>query len=136
MGGICKTSLGIGGVAAGATVWAPSWDRNFEFWASGKQNWRVRIAEMSGSGRIRRPTWPKAPYDMNDPTLPPRSTAAAEPEIEVLARETGVPVDTVQEIYRVELDKLANSARIKTYVSVLAHRRVKALLQVEHGKQH
>jgi hypothetical protein len=73
---------------------------------------------------------------MKDQTLHPRSTAAPEPEIEVLARETGVPVDTVQEIYRVELDKLENSARIKTFVSVLAHRRVKALLQVERGNRH
>ena len=73
---------------------------------------------------------------MNNQTLHPRSTAAREPEIESLARETGVPVDTVQEIYRIEFDKLESSARIKTFVSVLAHRRVKALLQEEHGKRH
>jgi hypothetical protein len=94
------------------------------------------MAEMPRSGRLRRPIWSETPYDMNDQPLHPRSTAATEPEIEVLARETGVPVDTVQEIYRVELDKLENSARIKTFVSVLAHRRVKALLQVEGGKRH
>jgi Protein of unknown function (DUF3562) len=73
---------------------------------------------------------------MNDQTLHPRSTAAREPEIELLAREAGVPVETVQEIYQVELDKLESSARIKTFVPVLAHRRVKARLQVEHGKRH
>ena len=54
----------------------------------------------------------------------------------MLARETGTPVDTVQEIYRVERDKLERSSRIKTFVSVLAHRRVKALLHIEHGKRH
>jgi Protein of unknown function (DUF3562) len=73
---------------------------------------------------------------MNNQTLHHRSTAAREPEIESLARETGVPVDTVQEIYRVEFDKLESSARIKTFVSVLTHRRVKALLQVERGERH
>ena len=73
---------------------------------------------------------------MNDQTLITRPTAQRESEIELLARETGTPVDTVLEIYRVERDKLDRSARIKTFVSVLAHRRVKALLQVERGKRH
>ena len=73
---------------------------------------------------------------MSDQTSSPRSTVARESEIELLARETGTPVDTVQEIYRVERDKLERSSRIKTFVSVLAHRRVKALLHVEHGKRH
>jgi hypothetical protein len=73
---------------------------------------------------------------MNDQTLHSHSIAAKEPEIELLAREAGVPVDTVKEIYRVEFDKLERSARIKTFVSVLAHRRVKALLQVERGNRH
>jgi|HubBroStandDraft_6_1064221.scaffolds.fasta_scaffold606642_2 hypothetical protein len=73
---------------------------------------------------------------MNDQTSNPPSTDAREPEIELLARETGTSVEAVQEIYRVERDKLERSARIKTYVSVLAHRRVKALLQVERGNRH
>jgi hypothetical protein len=73
---------------------------------------------------------------MNDQTSSPPSTVTRESEIELLARKTGTPVDTVQEIYRVELDKLERSARIKTFVSVLAHQRVKALLHVEHGKRH
>jgi hypothetical protein len=64
------------------------------------------------------------------------STNAREPEFEMLARETDTPVDRVREIYRVERDKLEHSARIKTYISVLAHRRVKALLQVERGKRY
>jgi Protein of unknown function (DUF3562) len=72
---------------------------------------------------------------MNDQTDPP-SMGAREPEIEALSRETDTPVDMVREIYRVERDKLEHSARIKTYISVLAHRRVTALLQVERGKRH
>jgi Protein of unknown function (DUF3562) len=79
---------------------------------------------------------PECPQDMNNQTLNSRSTVERESEIELLARETGTPVDTVQEIYRVERDKLERSARIKTFVSVLAHRRVKALLYVERGKRH
>jgi Protein of unknown function (DUF3562) len=73
---------------------------------------------------------------MNDQTINPRSTVERESEIELLARETGTPVDTVQEIYRVEHDKLERSARIKTFVSVLAHRRVKALLHIDRGNRH
>ena len=73
---------------------------------------------------------------MNESTLTSRSADARESEIETLARETDTPVDTVQEIYRAEHDRLERSARIKTFISVLAHRRVKALLQVERGNRH
>jgi hypothetical protein len=73
---------------------------------------------------------------MNDQTSNPPSTVSRESDIELLARETDTPVDTVQEIYRVERDKLDRSARIKTFVSVLAHRRVKALLRVERANRH
>jgi hypothetical protein len=73
---------------------------------------------------------------MHDQTLNSHSTVARDSEIELLARETGTPVDTVQEIYRVEREKLERSARIKTFVSVLAHQLVKALLHVERGKHH
>jgi hypothetical protein len=73
---------------------------------------------------------------MNEPTLTSRSAVERESEIELLARETDTPVDTVQEIYRAEHDRLERSARIKTFISVLVHRRVKALLQVERGNRH
>jgi hypothetical protein len=53
----------------------------------------------------------------------------AESDIETLARETDTPVATVQEIYRTEHAKLDRVARIKTFVPVLIHRRVKELLQ-------
>ncbi len=72
---------------------------------------------------------------MSDQTLNPKNPKP-EPEIELLARETNTPVETVQEIYRFERDKLESQARIKTFVSVLAHRRVKARLQVERGHRH
>ena len=73
---------------------------------------------------------------MNELPLMSRPAVARESEIELLARETDTPVDTVQEIYRIEHDKLERSARIKTFISVLVHRRVKALLQVERGNRH
>jgi Protein of unknown function (DUF3562) len=73
---------------------------------------------------------------MNEQLSGPRPPEARESEIEMLARETDTPLETVQEIYRVERDKLEQSARIKTFISVLAHRRVKALLQVERAKRH
>jgi hypothetical protein len=59
-----------------------------------------------------------------------------ESEIEFLARETGTPVDTVKEIYRIERDKLERSARIQTFVSLLAHQRVKTILRVERRRHH
>jgi len=68
-------------------------------------------------------------------TSNPRPNVARESQIEFLARETGTPVDTVKEIYRIERDKLERSARIKTFVSLLAHQRVKALLHVERGRR-
>ena len=72
---------------------------------------------------------------MNDRTHPP-ATIARESDIESLARETDTPLDTVLKIYRAECDKLERSARITTFISVLAHRRVKARLQVKRGKRH
>jgi Protein of unknown function (DUF3562) len=53
----------------------------------------------------------------------------ADAEIESLARETDMPVELVQEIYVSERAKLERTARIKTYVPVLIHRHVKALLR-------
>jgi hypothetical protein len=50
-------------------------------------------------------------------------------EMESLARETDVSVELVQEIYTSERAKLERTARIKTYVPLLVHRHVKALLR-------
>ncbi len=58
-------------------------------------------------------------------------TADADAAIEILARETDMPVELVQEIYTRERARLERTARIKTYVPVLIHRHVKALLR-EH----
>lgn len=59
--------------------------------------------------------------------------ANAETEIELLARETHVPRDLVAKIYTRERAKLERTARIKTYVPVLIHRHVKALLREQHS---
>jgi hypothetical protein len=50
-------------------------------------------------------------------------------EVESLARETDMPVELVQEIYASERAELERTARITTYVPVLIHRHVKALLR-------
>jgi hypothetical protein len=71
---------------------------------------------------------------MSEQPLNSRSAVQRAAEIEALARETGAPVHRVQEIYEVEYDKLDRSARIKTFVPVLAHRHIRTLLQVERGK--
>jgi hypothetical protein len=65
---------------------------------------------------------------MNDQTYP-AATIARESAIELLARETDTPLDTVREIYRAEHDELERSSRVKTFISVLAHRRVRARLR-------
>jgi hypothetical protein len=59
--------------------------------------------------------------------------ADGESDIESLARETHTPVATVQEIYKSEHAKLDRVARIKTFIPVLIHRRVKELLQSRHS---
>jgi len=48
--------------------------------------------------------------------------------IESLAREMEMPADVVKDIYVIEHSKLERVARIKTFVPVLASRRVKRLL--------
>jgi hypothetical protein len=56
----------------------------------------------------------------------------ADTEIELLARETHMPRELVATIYTNERAKLERTARIKTYVPVLIHRQVKALLREQH----
>ena len=53
--------------------------------------------------------------------------------IESLARETDMPIEIVQEIYTSERAKLERTARIKTYVPVLVHRHVRALLREQRA---
>jgi Protein of unknown function (DUF3562) len=58
--------------------------------------------------------------------------ANADTEIELLAQETQMPLELVAKIYTSERAKLERTARIKTYVPVLIHRHVKALLREQH----
>ena len=58
--------------------------------------------------------------------------ANADTEIELLARETRTPRELVETLYTRERAKLERTARIKTYIPVLIHRHVKALLQEQH----
>ena len=58
--------------------------------------------------------------------------ANADTEIELLARETDMPRELVAKLYSSERAKLERTARIKTYVPVLIHRHVKALLREQH----
>jgi hypothetical protein len=53
----------------------------------------------------------------------------ANADIELLSRETQMPRALVETLYTAELAKLERNARIKTYIPVLIHRHVKALLR-------
>ena len=53
----------------------------------------------------------------------------AEAEIELLASETHTSRELVKIVYSSERAKLERTARIKTYIPVLVHRHVKALLR-------
>jgi hypothetical protein len=53
----------------------------------------------------------------------------ADADIELLARETHMPRALVETLYAAERTKLERDARIKTYIPVLIHRHVKALLR-------
>jgi hypothetical protein len=66
---------------------------------------------------------------MSDLPINSQNLADRESDIETLARETHMPVATVQEIYKIEHAKLDRVAKIKTFVPVLIRRRVKELLQ-------
>ncbi len=65
------------------------------------------------------------------PALNPPDHANA--DIELLSRETQMPRALVATLYTAELAKLERNARIKTYIPVLIHRHVKALLR-EHAR--
>jgi hypothetical protein len=58
--------------------------------------------------------------------------ADTDTEIELLARETDMPRELVETLYTRERVKLERTARIKTYIPVLIHRHVKALLREQH----
>jgi Protein of unknown function (DUF3562) len=64
---------------------------------------------------------------IGEQTLTPPVNANA--DIELLSRETHTPRALVATLYAAELAKLEKNARIKTYIPVLIHRHVKALLR-------
>jgi Protein of unknown function (DUF3562) len=57
------------------------------------------------------------------------ASADVNPDIELLARETRMPRELVAKLYTNERAKLERTARIKTYIPVLIHRQVKAMLR-------
>jgi len=65
---------------------------------------------------------------MNDSSNEQAELSRQQSIIESLARETETPADIVESIYVIEHSKLERVARIKTFVPVLASRRVKRLL--------
>jgi Protein of unknown function (DUF3562) len=67
---------------------------------------------------------------MREPTF--NRANNADTEIELLAHETDMPRELVETLYVSERAKLEKAARIKTYIPVLIHRHVKALLQEQH----
>jgi Protein of unknown function (DUF3562) len=71
---------------------------------------------------------------MSDQAMTLRDSAGPESDIEILARETKMPLETVHKVYDIELAKLEHVARIKTYVPVLTRRRVKDLLQRQRAQ--
>ena len=64
-------------------------------------------------------------YESGDPSR-------VDTEIESLARETRTPRELVAKLYASERAKLERTARIKTFVPVLIHRHVKALLRQQY----
>lgn len=69
---------------------------------------------------------------MSDERIPSQGIDRQRHLVEMLARETEAPIDTVEQMYAVESAKLECVARIKTYVPVLATRRVKMQLRSGH----
>lgn len=76
----------------------------------------------------------EAAFPMQDPEF--GEPSAADAEIDLLARETEMPREFVAELYASEAAKIERTARIKTYIPVLTHRRVKALLRDQHRRSH
>lgn len=69
---------------------------------------------------------------MNETSLAEQSSAQPDAEIaKMIAQDTHVAVDLVQQVYRQELVELARNARITQFLSVLASRRARLRLR-EH----
>lgn len=61
--------------------------------------------------------------------MPAASASKHEQIIESLAKESAVSVERVREIYELECSRLDADARVKTFVSVIATRLVRAALK-------
>jgi hypothetical protein len=81
-----------------------------------------RSLHMSSIERMKHAILPRGEYEFSD-------RSQVDTEIELLARETRMPRELVARLYSTERAKLEQTARIKTFVPVLAHRQVKALLR-------
>lgn len=70
---------------------------------------------------------------MEQPKLTATATTSRDPRVtEALARETAQPTSVVQRVYDEEIGKLARTARITQFLSVLAARRARQRLR-KHG---
>ena len=64
------------------------------------------------------------------PTVTPaHASAAAQRDLEDLARDAQVPLDTVAQLYAREWAALAAQARITTFLPILTTRKVRAILR-------
>ena len=93
--------------------------------------WQILIAKeprspiVSNMGHMEQGILPMGEQHLADPSH-------VDTEIELLAQETRMPRDLVARLYTSVRAKLERTARIKTYVPVLIHRQVKALLREQH----
>jgi hypothetical protein len=64
---------------------------------------------------------------------PAETAGEAQAVAEQLARETNMPVEVVSAVYSAEAAELNRTAKIKTYVRVLATRKTRIRLNQRHG---
>ena len=66
---------------------------------------------------------------MTTPTGSPQKSADTQSNTERLARETNTPLERVAALYAAEREALERTARVKTFIGVLATRRVRRILE-------
>jgi Protein of unknown function (DUF3562) len=71
---------------------------------------------------------------MSDKSSHPQKLAAAQSVAEQLANETNTPIEQVAEIYASESAELERTARIKTFIGVLATRRTRNKLNARSAR--
>ena len=71
------------------------------------------------------------------PTVTPaHASAAAQRDLEDLARDAQVPLDAVAQLYAREWAALAAQARITTFLPILTTRKVRAILRQRYHPRH